>query len=34
MNAANTSQPYSLGAVLFCWGVLWMLWRKRIFLKV
>jgi len=34
MNAANTSVLYSLGAVLFCWVVLWMLWRKRIFLKV
>jgi len=34
MNAANTSLLYSLGAVLFCWVVLWMLWRKRIFLKV
>jgi predicted acyltransferase len=34
MNAANTSLLYSLGAVLFCWVVLWMFWRKRIFLKV
>ena len=33
MNAPNTSLLYSLGPVLFCWVVLWMLWRKRIFLK-
>jgi predicted acyltransferase len=34
MNAANTSLLYSLGAVLFCWVLLWMFWRKRMFLKV
>ena len=31
---ANASLIYSLGAVLFCWILLWLLWRKRIFLKV
>ncbi len=31
---ANASLIYSLGAVLFCWILLWFLWRKRIFLKV
>lgn len=30
----NASLIYSLGAVLFCWLLLWLLWRKRIFLKV
>jgi predicted acyltransferase len=33
-NAANASLLYSLGALLFCWVLLWILWRKRIFLKV
>jgi predicted acyltransferase len=33
-NAANASLIYSLGALLFCWGLLWILWRKKIFLKV
>jgi predicted acyltransferase len=33
-NAANASLMYSLGALLFCWGLLWILWRKKIFLKV
>jgi predicted acyltransferase len=32
-NAANASLMYSLGALLFCWGLLWILWRKKIFLK-
>ena len=31
---ANASLIYSFGAVLFCWFLLWLLWRKRIFLKV
>lgn len=31
---ANASLIYSLGAVLFCWLLLWMLWRKKIFIKV
>jgi predicted acyltransferase len=30
----NASLIYSLGAVLFCWILLWLLWRKRVFLKV
>ena len=29
-----TSLLYSLGALLFCWMLLWLLWRRRIFLKV
>jgi predicted acyltransferase len=31
---ANASLIYSLAAVSFCWFLLWLLWRKRIFLKV
>jgi predicted acyltransferase len=31
---ANASLAYSMAAVLFCWILLWLLWRKRIFLKV
>ncbi len=31
---ANASLMYSLAAVLFCWFLLWILWKKRIFLKV
>jgi predicted acyltransferase len=30
----NASLIYSLAAVIFCWILLWFLWRKRIFLKV
>jgi predicted acyltransferase len=30
----NASLIYSLGAVIFCWILLWLLWRKRVFLKV
>jgi len=30
---ANASLIYSAGAVLFCWLLLWLLWRKRIFIK-
>jgi len=33
-SAANASLVYSLGAVVFCWVLLWFLWRKKIFLKV
>jgi predicted acyltransferase len=33
-NAANASLIYSLAAILFCWTLLWLLWRKRIFLRV
>ena len=34
LSAANASLVYSLGAVLFCWILLWLLWRKRIFIKI
>jgi len=34
LNAANASLIYSLAAVAFCWILLWLLWRKRVFLKV
>jgi predicted acyltransferase len=33
-DAANASLIYSVLAVAFCWSLLWLLWRKRIFLKV
>lgn len=33
-NAANASLIYSFAGVLFCWILLWFLWRKKIFLKV
>ena len=33
-NPPNASLIYSLGAVLFCWVLLWLLWRRRIFLKI
>ena len=32
-NAANASLLYSIAALLFCWFLLWLLWRKRIFIK-
>lgn len=32
-NAANASLLYSLAALLFCWLLLWLLWRKKIFLE-
>jgi predicted acyltransferase len=34
LSAANASLMYSAGAVLFCWGLMWVLWRKKIFVKV
>jgi len=34
LSAANASLVYSIGAVLFCWVLLWLLWRKKIFIKV
>lgn len=34
LSVANASLVYSLGAVAVCWLMLWVLWRKRIFLKV
>ncbi len=33
-NPSNASLLYSIAALLFCWALLWLLWRKRIFLKV
>jgi predicted acyltransferase len=33
-NAANASLIYSVAAILFCWALLWLLWRKKIFIKV
>jgi len=34
LDAANASLVYSIGAVLFCWLLLWLLWRRRIFIKI
>jgi len=34
LSGANASLIYSLGALLICWIMLWLLWRKKIFLKV
>jgi predicted acyltransferase len=34
LSAANASLVYSVCAVSFCWFLLWLLWRRRIFLKV
>lgn len=34
LGAANASLIYSIGAVLFCWFLLWLLWRKKIFIKI
>lgn len=34
LNAANASLIYSLSAVALCWVLLWILWRKRVFIKV
>jgi len=31
---ANAALIFSVASVLFCWGLLWLLWRKKIFLKV
>jgi predicted acyltransferase len=31
---ANASLVYYIAAVLFCWALLWLLWRKRIFIKI
>jgi predicted acyltransferase len=33
-NPANASLLYSLAALLFCWLLLWPLWRKKVFIKV
>lgn len=34
LSVANASLVYSLGAVLICWIMLWVLWRRKIFMKV
>lgn len=34
VSTPNTSLAYALGFVLVCWVVMWVLWRKKIFLKV
>lgn len=34
LSTPNASLVYSLAAVLFCWILLWLLWRKRIFIKI
>jgi predicted acyltransferase len=34
LSASNASLIYSLGAVLFCWCLLWLLWRKKILVKI
>jgi predicted acyltransferase len=34
LNAPNASLAYSIAALLFCWFLLWLLWRKRMFIKV
>jgi predicted acyltransferase len=34
LGAANASLVYSIAAVLGCWTLLWLLWRKRIFIKI
>jgi predicted acyltransferase len=34
LSAPNASLVYSLGALAFCWILLWLFWRKRIFIKI
>ena len=34
LSTPNTSLAYALAFVLVCWIVMWVLWRKKIFLKV
>jgi predicted acyltransferase len=34
LSVANASLAYSFGALLICWTMLWILWRRKIFLKV
>ena len=34
VNPANASLLYSLAAILFCWILLWLLYRRKIFIKV
>jgi predicted acyltransferase len=33
-NPANAALMFSVASVLFCWLLLWLLWRKKVFLKV
>src|SRR5258708_24171422 len=33
-STADASLIYALAAVLFCWTLLWLLWRKPDFLKI
>jgi predicted acyltransferase len=33
-NPANAALIFAVASVLFCWILLWLLWRKNIFLKV
>jgi len=33
-NPANAALIFAVASVLFCWCLLWLLWRKKIFLKV
>jgi predicted acyltransferase len=34
LSTPNASLVYSSAAILFCWILLWILWRRRIFLKL
>jgi predicted acyltransferase len=34
LSTPNASLVYSLAALAFCWILLWLLWRKRIFIKI
>jgi len=34
LSMPSASLVYSLGAMLFCWLLLWLLWRKQIFIKI
>jgi predicted acyltransferase len=31
---ANASLLFAAGAVLFCWALMWLLYRRRIFVKL
>jgi len=33
-NPANAALIFAVASVLFCWVLLWLLWRNRAFLKV
>jgi predicted acyltransferase len=34
LSTPTASLIYSLAALSFCWFLLWLLWRKRVFIKV